>query len=174
MKYPRQGPQVHKLFLLYALRALHPLPLTFTQLERIAVGSDHMDYFSLKQALSALLEDGLVRSQASLAGDAHLITDEGGSLLAQFQKEIPASMRGWIDRFARDNRESLVRSSHYIADYSKIAEGQYMVCCRAVEGGLHLMEININVATREQAEIVCAKWVEHAPAVYAAIMEKLT
>ncbi len=67
-----------------------------------------------------------------------------------------------------------MRSSHYIADYSKIAEGQYMVCCRAVEGGLHLMEVNINVATREQAEIVCAKWVEHAPAVYAAIMERLT
>lgn len=172
MKYPRQNAEKNKLFILFTMQALS-LPLTFSQLEQIAVGADLMDYFSLKQTLAGLEESGLIQAKSSLSGGAYVLTPEGCSMNAQFAGELPASMRDYITRYAGENRERLARERIYHADFSKIANGQYMACCRATENGLHLIELNINLPTRELAQSVCDKWAASAPEVYGFIMEHM-
>jgi hypothetical protein len=173
VKYPRQSLPKNKLFLLFAMRALD-LPLTFAQLEQIAVGADIMDYFALKEAIAAMAEDGLVRTGASLSGEAYVLTPQGTELVAQLAGEIPSSMRDYAEQYAAAHRERISRERTYHADYSKLAAGQYMACCRATENGLHLVELYLNLPTQEQAQAVCTNWTQKAPEIYALLMERLS
>ena len=59
------------------------------------------------------------------------------------------------------------------ADYYPLKKGEYMVKTKIKERGTVLMELSINVVSKEQAIAICDKWVQKSDSVYSNVMETL-
>ena len=58
-------------------------------------------------------------------------------------------------------------------NYHLISSGEYMVKTQIKEKGSLLLELNINVVSKEQAIAICDSWEKKSDAVYGKLMEML-
>ncbi len=60
-----------------------------------------------------------------------------------------------------------------MADYYKTTTLEYAVRCQIKEKDLSLIDLTINVKTKEQAEAICANWKKQNEDVYTYLMDLL-
>lgn len=63
--------------------------------------------------------------------------------------------------------------SELISDYYKATSGDYIAHCQVKEGDTNLIELNIAVPLKEQADAICTKWREASQDIYEFVMHKL-
>lgn len=163
---------LYKLMILYMLKQVN-FPLTNSQLSDFFLDHEYTTYFTLQQALNELLESGLIRKETLHNSSRYETTKEGEDTLGFFGKKISPAIIEDIDEYLKENRFRLRNEVGVVADYFKSTNQDFTVHCEVREGKSILIDLNISVPDKEQAENMCSQWREKSQTIYAFVMKTL-
>ena len=163
---------LYKLMILYMLKQVN-FPLTNAQLSNFFLDHEYTTYFTLQQALNELLEAGLVKKETLHNSSRYEITQEGEDTLSFFGKKISAAIVEDIDQYMKENKFRLRDEVGVVSDYYKSTNQDYIVHCEVREGKAVLIELNLSVPDKEQAETMCGQWRETSQESYVFAMKSL-
>ena len=157
---------LYKLMNLYMLHQVN-FPLTNAQLSNFFLDREYTTYFTLQQALNELLDAGLVKKETMRNSSRYEITKEGEETLEFFGKNISPAIVSDMDEYRMRNEVGL------ISDFYKSTNQDYIVHCEVREGKAVLVNLDISVPDKEQAEIMCNHWKDRSQEIYAYVMKSL-
>lgn len=163
---------LYKLMNLYMLKQVN-FPLTNAQLTDFFLQHEYASYFTLQQALSELQESGLIRKEATHNSTRYEITKEGEDTLSFFGKNISPAIVEDMEQYLKENRFRMRNEVGNMADYYKSTNQDYIVHCEVREGKTTLIELNLSVPDKDQAELMCSRWKERSQEIYAFVMKDL-
>lgn len=163
---------LYKLMNLYMLKKVN-FPLTNAQLSDFFLVREYTTYFTLQQALNELLEAGLIRMETIHNSTRYEITKEGEDTLSFFGKKISPAIIQDIDEYLKENRFRMRNEVGLVSDFYKSTNQDYIVHCEVREGKTSLINLDISVPDREQAESMCNHWKDKSQEIYAFVMKAL-
>ncbi len=163
---------LYKLMNLYMLHQVN-FPLTNAQLTNFFLDREYTTYFTLQQALNELLEAGLVKKETMRNSSRYEITKEGEETLKFFGKNISPTIKNDMDEYLKKNRFRMRNEVGLVSDFYKSTNQDYIVHCEVREGKTTLVNIDISVPDKEQAEIMCNHWKDRSQEIYAYMMKSL-
>ena len=78
-----------------------------------------------------------------------------------------------MDQYLKENRFRLRNEASTIADFYKSTGQDYIVHCEVREGKESLIELNLAVPDKEQAEAMCSQWKAKNQEIYSYVMKAL-
>jgi len=159
---------LYKLMNLYMLHQVN-FPLTNAQLSNFFLDREYTTYFTLQQALDA----GLVKKETMRNSSRYEITKEGEETLEFFGKNISPAIVSDMDEYLKQNRFRMRNEVGLISDFYKSTNQDYIVHCEVREGKAVLVNLDISVPDKEQAEIMCNHWKDRSQEIYAYVMKSL-
>lgn len=163
---------LYKLMNLYMLHQVN-FPLTNAQLSNFFLDREYTKYFTLQQALNELLDAGLVKKETMRNSSRYEITKEGEETLEFFGKNISPAIVSDMDEYLKQNRFRMRNEVGLISDFYKSTNQDYIVHCEVREGKAVLVNLDISVPDKEQAEIMCNHWKDRSQEIYAYVMKSL-
>ena len=163
---------LYKLMNLYMLHQVN-FPLTNAQLSNFFLDREYTTYFTLQQALNELLDAGLVKKETMRNSARYEITKEGEETLEFFGKNISPAIVSDMDEYLKQNRFRMRNEVGLISDFYKSTNQDYIVHCEVREGKAVLVNLDISVPDKEQAEIMCNHWKDRSQEIYAYVMKSL-
>ena len=163
---------LYKLMNLYMLHQVN-FPLTNAQLSNFFLDREYTTYFTLQQALNELLDAGLVKKETMRNSSRYEITKEGEETLEFFGKNISPAIVSDMDEYLKQNRFRMRNEVGLISDFYKSTTQDYIVHCEVREGKAVLVNLDISVPDKEQAEIMCNHWKDRSQEIYAYVMKSL-
>ena len=163
---------LYKLMNLYMLHQVK-FPLTNAQLSNFFLDREYTTYFTLQQALNELLDAGLVKKETMRNSSRYEITKEGEETLEFFGKNISPAIVSDMDEYLKQNRFRMRNEVGLISDFYKSTNQDYIVHCEVREGKAVLVNLDISVPDKEQAEIMCNHWKDRSQEIYAYVMKSL-
>ena len=163
---------LYKLMNLYMLHQVN-FPLTNAQLSNFFLDREYTTYFTLQQALNELLDAGLVKKETMRNSSRYEITKEGEETLEFFGKNISPAIVSDMDEYLKQNRFRMRNEVGLISDFYKSTNQDYIVHCEVLEGKAVLVNLDISVPDKEQAEIMCNHWKDRSQEIYAYVMKSL-
>ena len=163
---------LYKLVNLYMLHQVN-FPLTNAQLSNFFLDREYTTYFTLQQALNELLDAGLVKKETMRNSSRYEITKEGEETLEFFGKNISPAIVSDMDEYLKQNRFRMRNEVGLISDFYKSTNQDYIVHCEVREGKAVLVNLDISVPDKEQAEIMCNHWKDRSQEIYAYVMKSL-
>ena len=163
---------LYKLMNLYMLKQVN-FPLTNAQLSNFFLDREYTTYFTLQQALGELLEAGLIKMETLHNSTRYEITREGEETLEFFGKKISPAIVEDMDEYLKENRFRMRNEVGLVSDFYKSTNQDYIVHCEVREGKNVLVNIDVSVPDKEQAEIMCSHWKDRSQEIYAYIMKSL-
>ena len=163
---------LYKLMNLYMLHQVN-FPLTNAQLSNFFLDREYTTYFTLQQALIELLDAGLVKKETMRNSSRYEITKEGEETLEFLGKNISPAIVSDMDEYLKQNRFRMRNEVGLISDFYKSTNQDYIVHCEVREGKAVLVNLDISVPDKEQAEIMCNHWKDRSQEIYAYVMKSL-
>ena len=163
---------LYKLMNLYMLHQVN-FPLTNAQLSNFVLDREYTTYYTLQQALNELLDAGLVKKETMRNSSRYEITKEGEETLEFFGKNISPAIVSDMDEYLKQNRFRMRNEVGLISDFYKSTNQDYIVHCEVREGKAVLVNLDISVPDKEQAEIMCNHWKDRSQEIYAYVMKSL-
>ena len=163
---------LYKLMNLYMLHQVN-FPLTNAQLSNFFLDREYTTYFTLQQALNELLDAGLVKKETMRNSSRYEITKEGEETLEFFGKNISPAIVSDMDEYLKQNRFRMRNEVGLISDFYKSTNQDYIVHCEVREGKAVLVNLDISVPDKEQAEIMCNHWKDRSQEIYAYVVKSL-
>ena len=163
---------LYKLMNLYMLHQVN-FPLTNAQLSNFFLDREYTTDFTLQKALNELLDAGLVKKETMRNSSRYEITKEGEETLEFFGKNISPAIVSDMDEYLKQNRFRMRNEVGLISDFYKSTNQDYIVHCEVREGKAVLVNLDISVPDKEQAEIMCNHWKDRSQEIYAYVMKSL-
>lgn len=163
---------LYKLMTLYMLKQVK-FPLSGSQLSEFFLDKEYATYFTLQQVLGELKDAHLITAETIRNSSRYQITREGEETLSFFGKEISAAIVQDMDEFLKANKVRLRDEIGVTAEYYKSTNQDYVVHCEVREGRSILIELNLAVPDREQAEDMCNRWSQSNQGIYSFVMKEL-
>lgn len=163
---------LYKLMTLYMLKQVK-FPLSGSQLSEFFLDKEYAAYFTLQQVLKELKEAHLITSQTVRNTSLYEITREGEETLSFFGKKISPAIIEDMNGFLSANRMRLRDEVGVTAEFYKSTEQDYMVHCEVREGRSILLDLQLCVPDKEQAEAMCNRWNASNQTIYSFIMKEL-
>lgn len=163
---------LYKLMNLYMLKQVS-FPLTNAQLSNFFLENDYTTYFTLQQALNELLDAGLIKKETIRNSSRYEITEEGLDTLDFFGNKISPAIIQDMDQYLKENKYRLRDEVGVISDFYKSTGQDFIVHCEVREGKTPLIELNLAVPDKQQAEYMCGKWRKKSQEIYAFAMKAL-
>ena len=150
-------------------------PLTNSQLSEFFVNHGYTSYFHLQQAINELVESEFVRAETIRNTTNYHLISSGKEALSMFHTQISEPIKNDILDYFAEKKYQLRKEVDITADYYPLKKkrGEYMVKTQIKEKGSLLLELNINVVSKEQAIAICDSWEKKSDAVYGKLMEML-
>lgn len=163
---------LYKLMTLYMLKQVK-FPLSGSQLSEFFLDKEYTTYFTLQQVLGELKEAHLITAETVRNSSRYEITREGEETLAFFGKKISPAIIEDMDEFLRANKVRLRDEVGVTSEFYKTTNQDYIVHCEVREGKSSLIELNIAVPDKDQAEEMCDRWNTCNQTIYSFIMKEL-
>lgn len=163
---------LYKLMNLYMLKQVN-FPLTNAQLSNFFLEREYTTYFTLQQALNELLEAGLIKMETLHNSTRYEITKEGEETLDFFGKKISPAIIEDMDEYLKENRFRMRNEVGLVSDFYKSTNQDYIVHCEVREGKNVLVNLDVSVPDKDQAEIMCNHWKDRSQEIYAFVMKAL-
>lgn len=161
----------NKLLILYTLQRAG-LPLSNEQITEIMLDTECMNYFLLQQFLAELQNSEHIFFDTQKS--CYYITPKGTNTINLFLHLIDEDKKKRLDRYIVINRERFKRELQITADYKQVAKDQFVVTCKVEENNITLIELKLNVVSKEQAKLLCSNWNNKAQKIYANVIKELT
>ncbi|NLK21129.1 MAG: DUF4364 family protein [Epulopiscium sp.] len=163
---------INKLILLYLISKIK-MPLSHAQITQFIMDKTYTDYFSLQQYLTELSESNLIIKEYQNHTTRYTIANKGLNALEYFNTRIPGNIKLEIDRYVQKNRQHLKKELEIIAEYTPEKHNEYIVHCKVKENDTTLINLEVNVASKEQARLICANWKTNAQHLFGSILSSL-
>ena len=164
--------KLYKLIILYMLDKVD-FPMTTSQLSEFILDKGYTTYFKFKQALTELTDSDLVWEENTYNRTLYNLSETGEEAISLLKKDISPAITADIDRFISEKRYDLKSEVSVKADFYQSTAFEYTVRCQVIEKGNPLIELNLSVPSKAEAEKVANNWTEKNEELYTIIMEKL-
>ena len=164
----------NKLIILYLIEKIE-IPLSNSEICQFALEKNLMNYFSIQQYLTELVESNLLEMITENNSTRYTITADGEETLNYFIKHISNYAKTVINTYAKENSKRIREEYAVTANYFQEMNNEYTVKCGVYDsdGTTSLMEISVNVATKDQARTICRNWRNNVAEIYGQIMYTL-
>ena len=163
---------LYKLVILYMLNRVD-FPLTNAQISSFFLEKNYTNYFTIQQVLNELIDTDLLSVNTVRNTSYYHVTTEGDETLEFFVNKIPGPIIDDVDTFLIENKYELRNEVGTISDYYRSSTQEYIVHCQVKEGKSTLIELNLAVTTKEEAEMMCNNWKEASQEIYAHVISHL-
>ncbi|MEE1228926.1 MAG: DUF4364 family protein [Lachnospiraceae bacterium] len=161
---------LYKLMILYMLDNVE-FPLTNSQLSEFFITRGYTTYFHLQKAINELIDSGFIYGEQIRNSTQYHNTSSGKEVLDMFLSKISNDIKDEIIEYFVENKYELRKESEITAEYYPTKNGEYMVELKIKERATTLLNLHLNLVTKEQAIQVCDHWKEKSDTVYAKIMD---
>lgn len=164
---------LYKLIILYMLGKVS-FPMTKTQISDFILEKEYTNFLTLQQAISELLDAGLIEGE-SIGNRTHLkITEEGRSTLEFFGNRLSTAIKNDVDTHLIENEFELRNEVSILANYYKSAtSGEYEAHLIAKEKEITIVDITLSVPLEEMAAAICENWNKKNEDIYKYLTEQL-
>lgn len=162
----------HKLLILYVLEKIN-MDLTNSQITQVILETEVMNYFSLQQFLSQLMDAQFLKIYEDSNKEYYTLTQKGIETLNYFLSRIPSPITEKLDEYIKLNKENLLADTQVKSSFVKQSDNEYIVNLRVIENQSNLIDLNLNVSSEKQAKLICDNWKKNASYMYAEIIELL-
>lgn len=163
---------LYKLIILYMLNKVN-FPLTLSQISEFIVNNEIMNYLTLNQVISELMDNNLICSKSSQHKSLFTITPEGRESLGFFEGRIGDGVKQDIIQYLKNNSLELRNEVSVLSNYYKNTHGEFEAVLIAKEKDVTMLEIKLCVPTSEIAEAVCTNWTKKNQEIYDILTQKL-
>lgn len=172
MKGSNHELSVNKLIILYMIDQLN-MPMSYTQISEFILAHDYTNYFSLQQYFSELVETELLATKVIHHSTRYWVTDSGKQTLEYFENRIPESIRDEIIVYLKDKQLELRNDFEITVEYYPKKNGDYTVNCIAKEKKDVLMDLKINVVSKDHAIRISENWKNNSHEIYSKLLNEL-
>lgn len=148
-------------------------PLTNTQISNFFLEQDYTDYFTVQQIISGLLDSELIRGESTHNNTQYFITPAGKETLHFFEDKITPAISVDLVHFFEKNKILLKNQNSVFADFYKSTNHGYAARCQLKEKDVSMIDLTIQVKTKDQAKAICQNWMEQNMEVYTFLMDML-
>lgn len=149
------------------------VPLTNVQLTEFILENDFVNYFSLQQCLTELVEASFLEYSDSEGEEYYLLTESGKNSIEFFKDRIPQNIRRNINDAVVEKKKSIVINTQVSADYHKLDDTEYLVELKITENHLILADIKLTMASNKHAKRMCENWKKNAQFLYGDLVNLL-
>lgn len=150
------------------------IPLSNSEICQFALEKNMMDYFSVQQYLSELVDSNFLDKNKDNNNTRYTITEKGNKILSFFIKHISEYSKNEILLYIQDNGKRIKAEYEVTANYFLELNNEYLVKCGVYgSDGENLMEISLMVATKDQARAICYNWKKNVNKLYGSILSSL-
>lgn len=163
---------LYKLIVLYMLDTVN-FPLTKSQVFDFMLGKDYTHFLTLQRVFSELEEADMISSK-TMANRTYLsITDDGKSTLTFFQNRISAEIKADVKSYVNENKWDMKNEVNITSQYYKTTKNDYTAHLVAKERGVPMVDLKLNVPTKEMAATICDNWQEKNQEIYQYLTQQL-
>lgn len=158
----------NKLLLLYIFCKIN-MPISNSSITQIVLENNLINYFSLQQFLSELIDSSLINDNKKNNQHMLSITPKGRDALEFFNSRIPEKKREIIDAYLKKNMAGIKNEVEISADYEQNSD-KYTVVLKLQNEGEALIDIKLSVDSSERAKHICGLWKQNPEAFYEKIL----
>lgn len=162
---------LYKLIILYMLDNLD-FPLTNSQISEFVLENGYTDYFTLQQTIYDLESSELIIPEIVRNSTRYMITNTGRETISMFNSKLPSAIKDDILNFFQSKKYQLRKEIDLQADYYPVGN-EYVVQCIIKEKKTTLLELKLNVVTKEQAIHICDHWQQDSDEIYQFLIQKM-
>lgn len=163
---------VNKLIILLLIKKIG-LPLSNSQITDFITINNYADYFSVQQYISELYEADFLEKTEENHITYYMITEEGCGILEMFSSQIPQYIKEMIILYSEKNNKKIKNEREIKSEYFPEKPNEFIVKCSISENNSILINIDINVISKEQARTICDNWKNNASYLYGSIFKTL-
>ena len=130
----------------------------------------------IRKKLYELVEAHLLEKNKNKNHTRYTLTKDGKGMINYFVSHISEKIKNEIDIYVQQNKKRIHTESEVIAKYYAQSNNDYdyiVKCSLNDSDGTNIMEINVPVATQQQAQIICNNWKDNAGRLYGTILNIL-
>lgn len=162
----------NKLLLLYILQVID-FPISETHLSRIILENDLIDYFTLQENISFLMENKFIKKTSDKFMEKYALTSEGSNILKLFEGHINFIKKEILDDYIFENISRIKSDMSINSKITKCSDNSFLVNLNIVESDCAILDLTINVPSREYANNITKKWNENPSKTYLDIYDLL-
>ena len=163
---------LYKLIILFMLDKVD-FPLTNAQISDFILEKGYTNYFNIQGAITALQENDFISTETIRNSSYFRIKQEGREVLGYCINDLSHRIQEEILEYLQENRYQLRDEVSVIADYYQESSNVFIAKCIAKDGNTNVIELNLKVASEEQASTICNKWNEKSQDIYAYLIQQL-
>lgn len=163
---------IYKLMILYMLENVE-FPLTNTQISNFFLEREYTDYFTVQKAIFDLIDSELIRFEITPSNTQYQATAAGLETLNLLRDKISISAREDVKAYFSEKKMEFKTRNSMRAEYYKMINAGYAVHCQIKESSTPLLDLTLQVRTKEQAEFICKNWNHTSAEVYELLMDTL-
>ncbi|MDD3184465.1 MAG: DUF4364 family protein [Anaerostipes sp.] len=163
---------LYKFMILYLVNKVD-FPLSNSQISEFFLEKGYTTYFKLQQAFHELEDDNMLQSKTIRNASHYSLTEEGQEAINMFESMISEPIKEDILDFLSTKEYELRNEANIEADYFPAKLDEYTVRLRIKEKNSTLLELNMNVTSREQAIHICDHWNDTHSKVYEMLVNEL-
>lgn len=163
---------LYKLIVLYMLDRVK-FPITTAQISNYILEKEYTNFLTLQQVISELTDAGMINAR-TVNNRTHLhITEEGRETLHFFENRINDTIKEEINQYFHDNEFALRDEVSVLGDYYRTTSGEYEAHLIAKDRDTNLVELKLNVPTKEVAVSICDNWQKKNQEIYQYLVKQL-
>lgn len=163
----------NKLLLLYIIKFSNK-DFTNNEITEFVLERNYMNYFFIQQYLSELVNSNFIEKVNIDSKEVYRLLEKGDVALSYFEDRIPNSIKEELDnefnRFKSENK----KETQVVSDYYQKENNLFVVNLKLVENEDVLFSLYLDVASKEQADLVCERWKNDTEHIYKNIIKLLT
>jgi DNA-binding PadR family transcriptional regulator len=163
---------IYKLTILYMLDRAG-FALSNTQISNFFLELEYTDYFRVQEVIGNLVDARLIEAKSVHSATQYTLTAAGKETLGFFREKITEGIEDDVRAYFDQNKWEFRQDNAIISDYRRLRNQKYEVNCSVKNDGNTVINLTLQVGTREQAESICAHWKKASGDVYANLMDTL-
>ena len=163
----------HKLIILHLLQKMG-IALSNSEICQFLLAKNYMDYFSVQQYLAELVQAGWLEKSREQNNTRYTLTDDGEDVINYFIGHISEEVKNEINIYVHENSKRIRAEYAVTANYFPELNGDFLVKCGLCDDtGATLMEVNVSVVSKTQAQLICRNWRRHVNRYYREFLSAL-
>lgn len=154
-----------RLSLLYASSLLQT-KVSKEKLAKVIVNATSLNYFAVQLVINNLIDDGLLENDSEYVS----LTPKGSEVIDIYKKDIPLFVKNKIEEYIEENKDRLLDEYKTVANLTSIGKNSYLVTLKLIENGRELLNLEIEVTSREMATNICRVWNENYTEIFHQIL----
>lgn len=159
----------NKLILLYIIKTF-PNKFTKNQLTEFILEKNYLNFFLIQQYLSELIESEFIEINIIKDEEKYSISEKGEIALNYFDSKVPENIKKDLKHENKVHKSIKKEETQVVAEFFKKEDEQYLVNLKLVENNKTLFSLYIDVASEEQAKLVCDAWRSKTESIYSNII----